>query len=127
MLNKHYASVLTLAILFTLGITPESVATSHRAKLYSSFGDKLTTLEEKNIFVGLNSLATDYEPIDINEENAIRTIIAQNTSNSETSTEQNKPAILWWLVPVIILVPFLGWLLLKPGSSSKTQQTDENP
>ena len=119
MLNKHYASVLTLAILLTLGITPKSIATSYRAKFYSSFGDKLTTLEE-DILISSSNLADN-----IGRNKTKNTIVAQDTSNSGTSTEQKQPVALWWLVPLIILVPFLGWLLLKPGSSSNTQQTEE--
>lgn len=126
MLTKHYTAVLTLAILVTLGITPKSVASSDKVKPYSSLEDQLTTLKE-DISVSDSNLTINSEHIYGYKNNSKETILAQDVSptasSNGTSKDENQSIKLWWLAPLIILVPFLGFLLLKSGS--KPKQVDE--
>ncbi len=128
MLNKQYTAVLTLAILVTWGATPKSVVSSDRVKSYSFLEDKITALK-KDSSVGNRNSIINSESVSNHPNSSQEIILAQDVSpealGDGTSTEENKSFKLWWLAPLVILVPLLGFLLLKPGSSSKTEQLDE--
>ena len=128
MLNRHYTAVLTLAILVTLGTTSKSVASSDKVKSYSFLAGKITTLKEDSS-VSNSAPTIDSEHINSYTNNSKETILAQDVdpeaSDNGTSTGEDRSFPLWWLVPLIILVPLLGFLLFKLGSSSKTEQIDE--
>ena len=127
MLNKRNTKVLTLAILLPLGITAEFTARSERAIFFSS-RDKLNMLEEY-IWVGNRNSNIDSKITDSYQNNLPNAIIVQASSPSNFSnnnqTDKNPYALFWWLAPLIILVSFLGFFLLKTGSKSKTQPIDE--
>ena len=127
MLNKHYTTaVLTLAILVTWGSTSKSVASSDKVKSYSFLKDKITTLQENSFVRSTNPTIKSQEYYN-HGNNSKETILVQDVAPEAngTQTDENQSSKLWWLVPLLILVPFLGFLLLKSGSSSKTEQIDE--
>ena len=130
MLNKHYTSVLTLAILVTWGITPKSLASSEKVESDSFSEARLTNLKEDSSVGNSNfnsKLKIESERIYSYANNSKETILAQDASpeapSNGTSTDENQFLELWWLAPLILLVPFLGFFLLKPGSKKK--QTEE--
>lgn len=111
MLSKQDTAVLISAILLTWGVTPKSLAFSNKVNVNSVLKEQLTTLDPNSL--NENSFFFDSEKSNI-------AILAQNTSsgNSDTvnTTEQNEPFKLWWLTPLIILVPVLGILIYRSGS-----------
>lgn len=125
MLNKHYTALLTLAMLVTGGVTAKSIASSNKVQSYSYLEDKLTTLKVDNS-VSDRNLAINSKYIVGYVDKTKETIIAQDSSpvspGNEDSTAQNSFTKLWWLVPLVVIVPFLGFLLLKP--SSKPEQVE---
>lgn len=113
MLSKQDTAVLISAILLSWGVTPKSLAFSNKVNVNSVLKEQLTTLDPNSL--NENSFFFDSEKSNI-------AILAQNTSsgNSDTvnTTEQNEPFKLWWLTPLIILVPVLGFLIYRSGSKS---------
>ena len=127
MLNKHYTTVLTLAILVTFGIIPKSWASSDKVQSDSSLEYHLTTLKEDSSTSDSN-LKANPKQIYNYADNLHDTLVAQDVSpvnaDDGSSTDQSQSTKLWLLILVIIIiVPSVGFFLLK--SRAKPEQIDE--
>ena len=134
MLNKHYTTVLTLAILVTFGIIPKSLASSEKVQSDSSLEYHLATVKEDSSTSDSN-LKANPKQIYNYADNLQDTLVAQDvspvTADDGSSTEQNQSTKLWLLILVIIIiVPSVGFFLLKskakPETIDEEQATSEN-
>lgn len=127
MLNKHYTTVLTLAILVTFGIMPKSWASSDKVQSDSSLEYHLTTFKEDSSTSDSN-LKANPKQIYNYADDLHDTLVAQDVSpvnaDDGSSTDQSQSTKLWLLILVIIIiVPSVGFFLLK--SRAKPEQIDE--
>jgi hypothetical protein len=115
MLNKQPTPLIALTILLAFANPPKPLSATLAAQLSSAPVSLSVTNETENV--------SQKQAL---QENKAEFILADATNNNAASEPKSKSNWLWWLIPLIILVPFLGWLVLNRRSQFKQQSTDIN-
>jgi hypothetical protein len=118
MLNKQHSTLIALTILIALVDTPKplsALSTTQSSSRFISLSDQ-SAQNSQEIQKTLHTyVATNLGAVNIADA---------NNQNATSQTKKNHWVL--WLLPLIIIVPFLGWFLLIRNSDSSEQPRESN-